>query len=239
MSKGTILIVEDQQGFRRIYHDVLLNDGYEVLEAQDGEEGWEKVKSQKPHLVLLDLGLPKIDGFEVLRRIRVKSNTPVLMLTARGDDLDRILGLEIGADDYLAKPFNPRELAGRIRAILRRAKSASAVGAHSAASPIKIADLELNSGARTVRRGSELVKLTAVEFDLLNKLMESPGRVIGREELTREVLGREFSPFDRGIDTHIWSLRKKVGTALNGTERIKGVRGVGYFYALPEISKKR
>jgi two-component system response regulator CpxR len=234
-----ILVIDDDVELCKLVSRFLGSDGYAVETTHDSGEGIELVLCGEYDLVVLDVMLPGLDGFEVLRRIRVKSNTPVLMLTARGDDLDRILGLEIGADDYLAKPFNPRELAGRIRAILRRAKSASAVGAHSAASPIKIADLELNSGARTVRRGSELVKLTAVEFDLLNKLMESPGRVIGREELTREVLGREFSPFDRGIDTHIWSLRKKVGTALNGTERIKGVRGVGYFYALPEISKKR
>jgi len=231
-----ILVIDDDVELCKLVSRFLRSDGYAVDTTHDSRQGIELALCGEHDLVVLDVMLPGLDGFEVLRRIRAKSNTPVLMLTAKGDDLDRILGLEIGADDYLPKPFNPRELAGRIRAILRRAKSASAVDTQPVASPIRIGDLELNRGARTVRRGSELVKLTVVEFDLLNKLMTSPGRVIGREELTREVLGREFSPFDRGIDTHIWSLRKKVGTALDGTERIKGIRGVGYFYAIPEIS---
>jgi two-component system response regulator CpxR len=178
--------------------------------------------------------LPEIDGFEVLRRIRTKSNTPVLMLTARGDDLDRILGLEMGADDYLPKPFNTRELSARVRAILRRANSTNANAALSEIASIRVGDLELNAGARTVRCGDEALNLTAVEFDLLQRLLRSAGSVVGREELTKDVLGREFSPFDRSIDTHVWSLRRKVGNATDGTERIKGIRGVGYLYALPD-----
>ena len=145
--------------------------------------------------------LPGIDGFEVLRRIRAESRTPVLMLTARGDDLDRILGLEIGADDYLPKPFNPRELAARIRAILRRAKASSSTQNDSP--PIIVGDLELNPGSRLVRLGAEVLNLTTVEFDLLEKLVKSAGRIVSREDLVREVLGREFSPFDRSIDTHV------------------------------------
>jgi two-component system response regulator CpxR len=176
-----------------------------------------------------------MDGFEVLRRIRAESRIPVLMLTARGDDLDRILGLEIGADDYLPKPFNPRELAARIRAILRRAKGSSSMQGESV--PIIVGDLELNIGSRLVRLGTEVLNLTTVEFDLLEKLVKSAGRVVGREELVKEVLGREFSPFDRSIDTHVCNLRKKVGPYRDGTERIKGVRGVGYQLATPSETK--
>jgi two-component system response regulator CpxR len=189
-------------------------------------------------LVVLDVMLPDMDGFEVLRRIRTKSNMPVLMLTARGDDLDRILGLEIGADDYLPKPFNTRELSARVRAILRRANSTNSGSVvFSEVASIRVGDMELNSGSRTVRRGDEALNLTTVEFDLLQRLLRSAGSVVGREELTKDVLGREFSPFDRSIDTHVWSLRKKVGDALDSSERIKGIRGVGYLYALPERSE--
>jgi two-component system response regulator CpxR len=154
------------------------------------------------------------------------------MLTARGDDLDRILGLEIGADDYLPKPFNPRELAARIRAILRRASTrVSALGS----APIVVGDLELNPASRSARIARNVLNLTTIEFDLLEKLLKSAGRVVGREELVREVLGREFSPFDRSIDTHVCNLRKKVGAYSDGTERIKGVRGLGYLFTIPEI----
>jgi two-component system, OmpR family, response regulator CpxR len=159
---------------------------------------------------------------------------PVLMLTARGDDLDRILGLEIGADDYLPKPFNPRELAARIRAILRRA---NAKMSPQSSAPIVVGDLELTPSSRGVRVAGNVLNLTTIEFDLLEKLLKSTGRVVGREELVREVLGREFSPFDRSIDTHVCNLRKKVGPYSDGTERIKGVRGLGYMFAFPNEIK--
>jgi DNA-binding response OmpR family regulator len=180
--------------------------------------------------------LPEMDGFEVLRRMRAKSSTPVLMLTARGDDLDRILGLEMGADDYLPKPFNTRELSARVRAILRRVNSTNSNVALSEAASIRVGDLELNARARTVRCGHEALNLTTVEFDLLQRLLRSAGSVVGREELTKDVLGRDFSPFDRSIDTHVWNLRRKVGIAPDGSERIKSIRGVGYLYALSDRS---
>jgi DNA-binding response OmpR family regulator len=145
-----------------------------------------------------------------------------------------VLGLEMGADDYLPKPFNPQELAARIRAILRRAKpEPSAIGASAS---IVVGDVEINSGARIVRRNGEIVNLTSVEFDLLEVLLHSAGQVIGREKLTKDVLGREFSPFDRSIDTHVCNLRKKIGSLADGTERIKGVRGIGYLYAVPAVT---
>ena len=175
--------------------------------------------------------MPGVNGFDVLRRIRAESRIPVLMLTAKGDALDRVLGLEMGADDYLPKPFNPQELVARIRAILRRAKPVATDRGQSVATPIVVGDVEMDYGARVVRRGHEILNLTTVEFDLLEVLLQAAGQVVGREKLTRDVLGREFSPFDRSIDTHVCNLRKKIGLLEDGTERIKGVRGIGYLYA--------
>jgi len=171
-----------------------------------------------------------------LRRIRAESRIPVLMLTAKGDALDRVLGLEMGADDYLPKPFNPQELVARIRAILRRVRPDRADGSPASVTPIVVGDVEMDQGARVVRRQGEVVNLTSVEFDLLEALLHAAGQVVGREKLTRDVLGREFSPFDRSIDTHVCNLRKKIGLLADGTERIKGVRGIGYLYALPSPS---
>jgi DNA-binding response OmpR family regulator len=229
-----ILVIDDDAELCRLVSRFLGAEGYSVQTVQTSRLGIERALSGDYDLVVLDVMLPEMDGFEVLRRMRPKSSTPVLMLTARGDDLDRILGLEMGADDYLPKPFNTRELSARIRAILRRANSTSVVLSEIAS--MRLGDLELNPGARTVRCGDETLNLTTVEFDLLQRLLRSAGSVVGREELTKDVLGREFSPFDRSIDTHVWSLRRKVGNALDGTERIKGIRGVGYLYALPERS---
>ena len=233
---GNILVIDDDVELCRLVSRFLGAEGYSVQTVQSSGLGIERALSGDYDLVVLDVMLPEMDGFEVLRRIRIKSSRPVLMLTARGDDLDRILGLEMGADDYLPKPFNTRELSARVRAILRRVSPANANTALSETASVRIGDLELNAGARTVRCGDELLNLTTVEFDLLQRLLRSAGSVVGREELTKEVLGREFSPFDRSIDTHVWSLRRKVGNALDGTERIKGIRGVGYLYALPDRS---
>ena len=228
---GNILVIDDDVELCKLVSRFLGSEGFKVQAVQTSNHGVERALSGDYDLVVLDVMLPGMDGFEVLRRIRAESRTPVLMLTARGDDLDRILGLEIGADDYLPKPFNPRELAARIRAILRRAKASSALQGDSA--PITVGDLELSVGSRLVRLGTEVLNLTTIEFDLLEKLVKSAGRVVGREELVREVLGREFSPFDRSIDTHVCNLRRKVGSYSDGTERIKGVRGVGYLLATP------
>jgi DNA-binding response OmpR family regulator len=184
---------------------------------------------------VLDVMLPGLNGFEVLRRIRAESKVPVLMLTARGDDVDRIVGLEIGADDYLPKPFNPRELLARIRAILRRA-ILDKPGYETTTRKLIVGDVELDSGTRAVSRAGENVELTAVEFDLLEKLLRAAGRIITREELSKEVLGRSSSPFDRSIDMHISNLRKKLGHHFGATERIKTVRGVGYIYAQASVS---
>jgi DNA-binding response OmpR family regulator len=231
---GQILVVDDDAELCRLVSRFLGAEGYSVQTVQTSGLGIERALSGNYDLVVLDVMLPEMDGFEVLRRIRTKSATPILMLTARGDDLDRILGLEMGADDYLPKPFNTRELSARVRAILRRVNNTS--GPLPEVASIRAGDLELNARARTVRCGHEALNLTTVEFDLLQRLLRSAGSVVGREELTKDVLGRDFSPFDRSIDTHVWSLRRKVGNAPDGSERIKSIRGVGYLYALSDRS---
>jgi|SRR5580698_7083935 DNA-binding response OmpR family regulator len=231
---GRILVVDDDAELCKLVSRYLGAEGYSVDTVQTSTLGIERTLAGGYDLVVLDVMLPDIDGFEVLRRIRATLSTPVLMLTARGDDLDRILGLEIGADDYLSKPFNTRELSARVRAILRRVSRTQGSGTAGDVVSIRIGDLELNAGSRTVRCKGEVLNLTTVEFDLLQRLLRSAGAVVGREELTKDVLGREFSPYDRSIDTHVWSLRKKVGNSDDGTERIKGIRGVGYQYALAD-----
>jgi two-component system response regulator CpxR len=172
----------------------------------------------------------------VLRRIRANSRIPVIMLTARGDDVDRIVGLELGADDYLPKPFNPRELVARIRAIQRRLEGA--LGGFSSRSRVqteyRIGDLLLNATNRTVKQNGQGVELTSVEFSLLEALLAHAGEIVSREDLVEQVLGRQLSAYDRSIDVHVSALRKKLGHSYGQTERIRTVRGVGYLYSLPE-----
>jgi two-component system response regulator CpxR len=212
-------------------------EGFEIEAVYDGLGGVEQALTGQHTLVVLDVMLPGMPGFDVLRRIRAHSRIPVLMLTARGEAIDRILGLELGADDYLPKPFDPRELAARIRAILRRPPPAE--GELPAATPLYLGDLVLDTGARVVQRGHEDLPLTTVEFDLLAMLLRMAGQVVTREALVRDVLGRESSPFDRSIDTHVSNLRRKLGVHPDGAERIKGVRGVGYLYAVPRQPRSR
>jgi len=228
-----VLVIDDDVELCKLVTRYLTQEGFQIESVNAGASGAERALSGKYALVVLDVMMPGVNGFDVLRRIRAESRVPVLMLTAKGDALDRVLGLEMGADDYLPKPFNPQELVARIRAILRRAKPDLAESGHATASPIIVGDVEIDSGARLARRGREVLNLTTVEFDLLEVLVHAAGQVVGREKLTRDVLGREFSPFDRSIDTHVCNLRKKIGLLEDGTERIKGVRGIGYLYALP------
>src|SRR5215469_14708880 len=228
-TSGRILVIDDDAELCKLVARFLGAEGFRVETVRTSTEGVERAHSGEHQLIVLDVMLPGMDGFEILRRIRAESRTPVLMLTARGDDLDRILGLEIGADDYLPKPFNPRELSARIRAILRRVNTSLSP---QSSTPLVVGNLELNPASRVARIGREVLNLTTIEFDLLEKFMRSAGRVVGREELVKEVLGREFSPFDRSVDTHVCNLRKKVGHYEDGTERIKSVRGIGYLLAI-------
>jgi two-component system response regulator CpxR len=222
-----VLVIDDDADLCSLLSRFLAGEGFHIDSVRNGIQGVERALSGDYALIVLDVMMPGMNGFEVLRRIRAESRTPVLMLTARGDANDRVLGLEMGADDYLPKPFDPSELAARIRAVLRRSKPGPLPS-----TPLVVGDLELDTGSRTVRRQGEPLNLTTVEFDLLKVLMSAAGQVMDREELAREILGREFSPFDRSIDTHVYNLRKKLGTLPDGGDRIKGIRGIGYLYVL-------
>jgi len=223
-----LLLIDDDAELCELLNDYLGAAGFAVTAAHDGAEGIRHALSGTYALAVLDVMLPGLDGFEVLRRIRARSALPVLMLTARGDDVDRIVGLEIGADDYLPKPFNPRELVARIHAILRR--SAAPRGAPPGR--LAVGDVEMDTGARVVQRGGTPVELTGAEFALLELLLRGAGQVVERDELSRSVLGRKLMPFDRSIDMHVSNLRRKLGPAPGGGERIKTVRGCGYLYAI-------
>ena len=230
-----ILVIDDDVELCALVTEYLRPEGFQVDTAHDGKTGLTRAMSGEHLLVVLDVMLPGMNGFDVLRRIRDSSRIPVLLLTARGEDVDRIVGLEIGADDYLPKPFNPREMVARIRAILRRSQGK----AHEARIPeiIKVGDVELDPGTRAVMHHGKPVDLTSVEFDLLQVLLREAGRVVTREALVDEVLGRKFSPFDRSIDMHVSKVRKKLGDSAS-EEHIKTVRGSGYIFALSRPKPK-
>lgn len=234
-----VLIIDDDFELCSLVSEYLEPEGFKVESVHDGETGLQRALHGNYLLVVLDVMLPGMSGFDVLRRIRATSRVPVLLLTARGEDVDRIVGLEIGADDYLPKPFNPRELVARIRAVLRRT-SADPKGVGTARPPeiLRIADIELDPATRTVKHAGELVDLTSVEFNLLEVLLREAGRVVTREELVSAVLSRKFSPFDRSIDMHVSKVRKKLGDLNGDTEHIKTVRGVGYIFARPREKVK-
>ena len=225
-----VLIIDDDEELCELVSEYLSVEGFETESVHDGESGLEKALAGEYDLAILDVMLPKMNGFEVLRNLRDKSKLPVLMLTARGDDMERIVGLEIGADDYLPKPFNPRELVARLRAILRRA--APEDGDHAAAEKVNVDDIELSPSSRSVQRGGEEVTLTSVEFDLLAALLQDAGTIVKKDDLSEKVLDRRLSPYDRSLDMHISNLRKKLGPRIDGSERIKTVRSVGYIYTL-------
>jgi DNA-binding response OmpR family regulator len=219
-----ILVVDDDVGLTDLLAEYLRPEGYALEAVHDGKTAVEKILSDGYTLIILDIMLPKLAGFDVLRIIRQSSHVPVIMLTARDSPTDRILGLEIGADDYLPKPFEPRELVARVRSILRRVHPLAVPGF------IVVGDLTLDAGNRRVYQDSRSISLTSYEFDLLSSLLGSAGQVVSRETLSRTTLGREFAPFDRSIDNLVSSLRKKLGPDSEGNERIKSIRGVGYQY---------
>jgi DNA-binding response OmpR family regulator len=221
-----VLIIDDDIELCELLAARMSDEGFEIEAVHEGPRGLERALSREHSLLVLDLMLPGMGGLDVLRRVREQSPIPVLILTARGEDIDRILGLELGADDYLPKPFNPRELIARIRAILRRSLRV-AVGTH----PLIVGDLRLDPASREARIEDRLLSLTSVEFALLAMLMQHAGRIVTREELTEAVLGRKLGPFDRVIDVHVSNIRKKLG--LNqGVERIKAIRGSGYLFVV-------
>jgi two-component system response regulator CpxR len=222
-----VLIIDDDEELCELVSEYLTAEGFETTCVHDGATGLEKASSGDYDLAILDVMLPKMNGFEVLTDLRKSSDMPVLMLTARGDEADRIGGLEIGADDYLSKPFNPRELLARLRAILRRIGPDDE---HQQPEKISVDDLELSRTSRSVVREGEELGLTSVEFELLNVLLRDAGTVIRKEDLSETVLERRLSPYDRSLDMHISNLRKKLGPRKDGSERIKTIRSVGYIY---------
>jgi two-component system response regulator CpxR len=232
-NRATVLVIDDDVEMTEMLSEYLVPEGFAVEVCHDGDSGLKRALQGNCLMVVLDVMLPRMNGFEVLRRLRAVSQLPVLMLTARGDSVDRVLGLQAGADDYLPKPFDPQELVARVQAILRRT-SPGTFHPEQDGEVLTMADITLDNKARTVRRAGAVVDLTAAEFDLLRTFLRSQGRVIGREELFREVLDREFSVFDRSIDNHVSSLRKKLGPQPDGRDRIRAVRNAGYVYPLPE-----
>ena len=221
-----ILLIDDDLELCSILRGYLARYGLEVITENNGDSGLRTALSGDFRLILLDVMLPGMDGFEVLRRLRTSSQTGVLLLTARGEDVDRIVGLELGADDYLPKPFNPRELLARIRAILRRSSSAQLEAPEIKS--LSIDGLELNTGTRSATCNHVELVLTDVEFDLLHALMEAPGRILSREYLSEIVLSRKFTPLDRSLDTHVCRLRRKLDDAAKQGDRVKTIRSAGY-----------
>jgi DNA-binding response OmpR family regulator len=227
-----ILVIDDDIDLCQLLVEYLGREGFRIDIAHSGDEGLKKAGSGKYDLVVLDVMLPVINGFDILSLLRKQHSIPVIMLTARGNDVDRIVGLEMGADDYLSKPFNARELLARIRAILRRASQEK----FDSISPdlpkkLKVDDVEIDPGARTIICCGDKVDLTSVEFCLLEMLVRRAGQLVSREELMQTVLNRSLSPYDRSIDVHISRLRKKLDRHLSGAERIKTIRSAGYLYA--------
>ncbi len=226
-----VLIVDDDRELCELLSEYLQADGFATECVYDGSSGVDRALSGEVDAVILDVMLPGLDGFEVLRRLRAASAIPVLLLTARGDDVDRIVGLELGADDYLPKPFNSRELAARLRAIRRRVEPRDGEPAGTAA-PLRVGDLVIDPGARTVTCSGQEVPLTGSEFALLERLLRDAGQVVSRADISRDVFGRRPSAFDRSLDVHISNLRRKLGPRPGGGERIKTVRGRGYIYTV-------
>jgi two-component system response regulator CpxR len=227
-----LLLADDDLELTELLSEYLAAEGFEVDCVHDGEQAVSKVGAGDYDLLILDIMMPRMNGFDALREVRRQNQTPVLMLTARGDDVDRIVGLEMGADDYLAKPCNPRELVARIRAILRRVQTVETSPGRQTDTLI-IEDVELSPAARQVFRGGESVALTSTEFGVLAVLMKHAGQVVSKRQLTEEVLERRLTQHDRSMDMHVSHVRRKLGKTPAGEERIKTIRNAGYIYAQP------
>jgi DNA-binding response OmpR family regulator len=227
-----VLVIDDDRKLCRLIRDYLEPMGYEISAAHSGTDGVERAVGEAWDAVILDVMLPGLDGFEALKAIRRATDVPVLMLTARGEEADRIVGLEIGADDYLPKTFSTRELLARLRAVMRRAHSASPIRTED--QEIVVGALRINPGARAVVLGDEPLVLTPVEFDLLVSLARAKGRVKTRESLLDEIRDRHYDVFDRSVDVHISALRKKLGDDPKAPRFIRTVRSAGYMCIEPD-----
>lgn len=230
MARDHILVVDDDRAFSRLISEYLAREGFQVECVSNGKHGLERTLSGKFAIVVLDLVMPGMSGTQVLQEIREVSLVGVIVLTGYGEAIDRILSLEYGADDYLAKPCNPRELVARIRTLLRRLRPSSPGGASWIPEFLEVGDIELDRRSRTCRLHGATRELTGTEFELLYTLVRSSGRPVSRKDLMRTVMERDFSPFDRSIDVHISNIRKKLGPSLEGLERIRSVRNHGYIY---------
>ncbi len=226
-----ILLVDDDIELTGMLAQYLAGEDFVVDVAHDGEAALARVGRGDIDLMVLDVMMPKKNGFDVLRDLRVHSLLPVLMLTARDEDVDSIIGLELGADDYLPKPCNPRVLVARIRAILRRAVPEAPVAGNVTATPVlSVGDVELHPGTRRVTRGGEPMVLTSTEYAVVEALLRAAGQVVSKADLSERALGRKLMRYDRSLDMHVSSLRRKLGSLPGGEERIATVRGVGYQY---------
>jgi DNA-binding response OmpR family regulator len=224
--EARVLLVDDDRELCQMLTEYLEAEHFEVKSVHDGGDALAELQSRDFEILILDVMLPSVGGFDVLRKLGASYETPILMLTARGDDVDRIVGLELGADDYLSKPFNPRELVARIRAILRRASNRPQRG--TSPDEVAVGPIVLNSGMHQVRVSGQPVALTGAEFRVLELLMRAAGQVISRESMTEQALGRKLVPYDRSIDTHISNLRRKLNLENGKNPEIKNVRGSGY-----------
>lgn len=225
-----ILVIDDDTELTSLLTEVLSYEGFEVSEANDGEAGLQAV-SENTDLILLDVMMPKMNGMETLKKLREHWPTPVLMLTAKGEEIDRVIGLELGADDYLPKPFSDRELLARIRAILRRTNPHQPA---KNADVIECQDLQLYPGKQEAYCRGELLDLTSTEFALLTHFVQNPGATLTKESLSLDVLGKHLAAFDRAIDMHVSNLRKKLPERNDGKPRIKTLRGRGYLMVLED-----
>jgi two-component system, OmpR family, alkaline phosphatase synthesis response regulator PhoP len=222
----TVLVVEDEIEIARVVRDYLDKAGFEVIVVGDGGSAIASVRSAKPDLLVLDLGLPGRDGLDVAREVRRWSNTPIVMLTARGDETDRVVGLELGADDYVVKPFSPKELVARIRAVLRRTRAAQ-----RGAEILRAGDAEVDTGKMRVSIGGRQVELTPTEFQLLSTLVAEPGRVFTRGQLLDAVHGVAIESYERAVDAHVKNIRRKIEPEPGSPRYILTVHGVGYRFA--------
>ncbi len=222
MSK--ILVVDDELKIARLVRDYLIEAGFDVVTATDGPGAIAEARSVRPDLIVLDIGLPGLDGFDVTRAIRRHSDTPIVMLTARSDETDRIIGLELGADDYVVKPFSPRELVARVKAVLRRTTG------RVRSDMLRVGKLEIDLNGRKVVLEGQTVELTATEFELLVVMAGQPGRVFTRAQLLDAVRGVSFESYERAVDSHIKNLRKKLEPDPRQPRSIRTVYGVGYKY---------
>ncbi|OLV17283.1 response regulator transcription factor [Deinococcus marmoris] len=224
----TILVVDDEPSVRKVAAAYLEREGFQVLTASDGLDGLQAAQAPGLALVVLDVMLPRLDGLEICKRLRAVSDVPIILLTARGEELDRVLGLELGADDYMVKPFSPRELVARVKAVLRR------VSGEAAPAAVVYGNMRIDPVTRTARLAGQRLDLSALEFDLLYVLVKTPGRVFTRTELIERVWGEDFPGIDRVVDVHMVSLRKQLGESGQSPRLIHAVRGVGYRFGHAE-----